>query len=62
MNLFPFIPLSIAALFAFKLILIYVLAVSYGHVKPVFPYISDAGATHPEAAFFSILLYLEGFL
>ncbi|CAG2176901.1 unnamed protein product, partial [Oppiella nova] len=33
-----------------------------GHVKPVFPYISDAGATHPEAAFFSILLYLEGFL
>ncbi|XP_054162440.1 DNA damage-regulated autophagy modulator protein 2-like [Oppia nitens] len=61
-NLFPFIPLSIAFLFALLLSLIYILALIYSHVNPVYPFISDSGATHPEAAYFSYILYLIAIL
>jgi len=61
-NLLPLVPLLISLLFALKLSVIYLLAVYYDHVNPIYPFISDAGATHPEAGFFSMLLFLEAIL
>ncbi len=37
------------------------MAIQYGHVNPVFPYVSDAGGLVPQASFFSQLLDVISF-
>ena len=57
-----FLPIAFAALTSITVITTYVLAVSYGHVYPLLPTISETGEVEPERNLFSLLLCLSSFM
>ena len=38
------------------------MAVCYGHVEPIFPFISDAATNAPEAAYYGQIMNLATFI
>lgn len=56
------IPLMCALVFPFFCTLMYIIALSYGHIEAVWPYISDTGALPPEAGFFDQFMDIAAIL
>ena len=38
------------------------MAVCYGHVEPIFPFISDAAANAPEDAYFTLIMNIASMI
>ncbi|KAJ6659974.1 hypothetical protein lerEdw1_018171 [Lerista edwardsae] len=57
-----FLPVLLVIWSSAAFIISYVIAVLYGHVQPVFPYISDTGATPPESGIFGFMINVSAFL
>ncbi|XP_071809656.1 DNA damage-regulated autophagy modulator protein 1-like [Asterias amurensis] len=55
------LPLLFAFFLSLSIIIPYCIAVALGHVKPIFPSISDDGTTPPESCIFSQFLNLAAF-
>ncbi|XP_066490188.1 DNA damage-regulated autophagy modulator protein 1 [Tiliqua scincoides] len=57
-----FLPVLLVSWSSAAFIISYVIAVLCGHVQPVFPYISDTGATPPESGIFGFMINVSAFL
>lgn len=57
-----FLPVLLVTWSSAAFIISYVIAVLCGHVQPVFPYISDTGATPPESGIFGFMINVSAFL
>ncbi len=40
----------------------YIIAINYGDVKGIFPYLSETGALMPEAGYFTLLISTQAIL
>jgi len=56
------LPIAFASCFLSGLFISYGLAVYYGSINPVWPYISDTGVALPETCVFSLFFNISGFL